>query len=338
MEYRPFGQTGLDVSAIGFGCWEMGGGYGSIEDSEIVAAVNRAIDLGINCFDTAQGYGMGTSERLLARALGSRRKDVIVVTKFGINYDHGNGRDSSKQMVHKAIEQSLEMLNTDYVDVYLVHWPDRNTPFEETMGALEEIVQEGKCRFVGLSNFTPAEISTCNSARRVDVLQYGCNMFDRRMSKWVFPYAEEQNIGVMTYGSLAYGLLAGAFTEETAFGEGDWRRNGGGGFSLRLFAPEVFKRNVQAVNEVKAIADRMGKSLPHLALNWVLSHKAVSTALVGARKPSEVEDNMNALGWELGDDVKREIDRVFANYEIDTAPGKWVERNKKFGEVDPMSW
>ena len=133
MEYREFGQTGLKVSAIGFGCWELGGGYGSIDDAEVVAAVNRAIDLGINCFDTAQGYGSGASERLLARALGPRRKDVILVTKFGIGYEQG--RDSSKEMVHRAIEQSLEMLNTDYVDVYLVHWPDRDTPFEETMGA-----------------------------------------------------------------------------------------------------------------------------------------------------------------------------------------------------------
>ena len=109
MEYRPFGQTGLDVSAIGFGCWEMGGTYGAIDESDIIDAVNRGMDLGINCFDTAQGYGMGTSERLLARALGSRRKDVILVTKFGIGYEHG--RDSSKEMVHKAVEQSLEMLN-----------------------------------------------------------------------------------------------------------------------------------------------------------------------------------------------------------------------------------
>ena len=144
MEYRPFGQTGIDVSAIGFGCWEMAGSYGAIDESDIVAAVNRAIDLGINCFDTAQGYVNGASERLLARALGNRRNEIILVTKFGIGYEHG--RDSSKEMVHKAIDQSLEMLNTDYIDVYLVHWPDRDTPFDETMGALEEIVQAGKVR------------------------------------------------------------------------------------------------------------------------------------------------------------------------------------------------
>ena len=328
MEYRPFGQTGLQVSAIGFGCWEMGGGYGSIKESEVIKAIHRALDLGINCFDTAEGYGKGKSEALLAKALGDRRKDVIVVTKFGVSYgdDRLKGRDSRRSMVHAAIDRSLKALNTDYVDVYLVHWPDRTTPFDETMQALEEIVQQGKVRHVGLSNFTPDEIKTCMAMRRVEVLQYSCNLFDRRMAKWIFPYAEENGIGVMTYGSLAYGLLAGAFTEETTFEEGDWRRTGGWDMSLRLFMPEVFNRNVQAVNELKAIAERLGKKLPHLALNWVFSNPAVSVSLVGARHPSEVEDNMGAVGWQLTDDVRAEIDQVFAEYEIDTAPNKWVEQ------------
>ena len=331
MEYRPYGQTGLQVSAIGFGCWEMGGGYGSIEETQVIAAIHRAIDLGINCFDTAEGYGMGKSEALLAKALGDRRKDVIVVTKFGINYknDRLKGRDSRRSMVYAAIDRSLQALNTDYVDVYLVHWPDRATPFDETMQALDEIVQQGKVRYIGLSNFTLDEIKACMAVRRVDVLQYGCNLFDRRMAKWIFPYALENGISVMTYGSLAYGLLTGAFTEETTFEEGDWRRNGGSNMSLKLFAPDVFKRNVRAVNDLKAIAERLGKKLPHLALNWVLSHPAVSVSLVGARRPSEVEDNMGAMGWELTDEVKAEVDAIFAEYEIDTAPNKWVELIEK---------
>ncbi len=161
--------------------------------------------------------------------------------------------------------------------------------------------------------------------RRVDVLQYGCHLFDRRMAKWIFPYGQEQRIGVMTYGSLAFGLLSGAFTEETTFEEDDWRRKGGTNMSLKLFMPEVFKRNVQAVNELKTIAERLGKKLPHLALNWVFSQPAVSISLVGARHVSEVEDNMGAVGWKLTDDVKAEINRVFAEYEIDMAPNKWVE-------------
>ena len=328
MEYKAFGQTGMQVSAIGFGCWEMGGGYGSIEETEVIEAIHRALDLGINCFDTAEAYGMGKSEELLARALGNRCKDVIIVSKFGINYDNDRlkKRDSRRAMAHAAINRRLKALNTDYVDVYLVHWPDRTTPFDETMEALEEIVQQGKARFVGLSNFTRDEIQTCTETRRVDVIQYACNLFDRRMAKWIFPYAQDNGIGVMTYGSLAYGMLAGAFAEETTFEEDDWRRRGGSNMSLKLFLPGIFQRNVQAVNQLKEIAEGLGKKLPHLALNWVISNPAVSVSLVGARRASEVEDNMGAVGWKLTDDVKAEIDRVFAEYEIDTAPNKWTEQ------------
>ena len=162
MELRPFGQTGLDVSAIGFGCWEVGGGYGDIEEAEFDRAVDRALDLGINCFDTAEGYGMGASEQALGQALGSRRDEAIIVTKFGMNYrDKPNFRDSSRERVVASIDKSLKNLGTDYVDVYIVHWPDRQTPFEETMGALDDLVQDGKVRFVGLSNFKLEEIEAC---------------------------------------------------------------------------------------------------------------------------------------------------------------------------------
>ena len=128
MELRPFGQTGIQISAVGFGCWEIGGGYGSIEESEFIKAVNRALDLGINCFDTAEAYGFGASEKSLAKALGSRRKEAVITTKFGIGYpDAPNYRDSTRKRVVESIDKSLKALNTDYVDVYLIHWPDRAT-------------------------------------------------------------------------------------------------------------------------------------------------------------------------------------------------------------------
>ena len=145
MEYRAFGRTGLDVSAIGFGCWEIGGGYGHFDESDVVKAVHRALDLGINLFDTAEGYGFGQSEEILGRALGTRRDEAIVVTKFGILQDDGKWyRDSSRESALAAIDRSLKALGTDYVDVYLIHWPDKDVPLEESMGALEEIVQAGK--------------------------------------------------------------------------------------------------------------------------------------------------------------------------------------------------
>ena len=331
MEYRPFGQTGLDVSVIGFGCWEIGGGYGSIEVDDFNKAVDRALDLGINCFDTAEGYGMGASERALGEALGRRREEAIVVSKFGMNYrDKPNLRDSSRERVLASIDKTLKNLGTDWVDVYLVHWPDRNTPFEETMNALEDVVRDGKVRFVGLSNFKASEIDACMQTRRIDVVQYGYHLFDRRMQREVFPYCAEHGIGVMAYGSLAFGLLSGTFTEETTFGADDWRsRAGGNMMGMRLFdalfGAETFPRNLQAVEELKGIAARYGRSLPQLALRWGTSNPVVSTALVGCRNVTEVEDNVGAVGWTLSDDELAEIDAIFANHGVDPVPDYWIE-------------
>src|SRR3984957_12789147 len=277
MEYRQFGQTDIKISAIGFGCWEIGGGYGSIEETEFVKAINRALDIGFNSFDTAEAYGMGASEKPLAKALGSRRKEAVITTKVGVGYPKAtNYRDSSRQRVMESIEKSLKALNTDYVDVYLIHWPDRSIPFEEPMRALDDLVQQGKARAVGLSNFKLSEIETCMKARRVDVVQYCWNMFDRRMQKEIFPYCREHNIGVMAYGSLAYGMLTGTLTEEMAFEKNDWRSKRGQLANLNLFqhlfGPDHYLKNLRAVEELKSMAKRHGKSLPQFALRWTLSN------------------------------------------------------------------
>jgi myo-inositol catabolism protein IolS len=330
MEHRPFGRTGLDVSAIGFGCWEVGGGYGDVEEAAFARAVDRALDLGINCFDTAEGYGMGASERALGQALGRRRDEAVIVTKFGMNYrDKPSLRDSSRERAHASIDKSLKNLGTDWIDVYLVHWPDRETPFEETMGALEEIVRDGKVRHVGLSNFKLEEIEACRRVFRVDVVQYGWNMFDRRMEREILPYCEEQGIGFMAYGSLCFGLLAGTFTEDMEFGEGDWRARQGKMGSIKmfenLFGAEAFPRNIRAVEELKGIAARYGKSLPQLALRWAISHPAISTALVGCRNVAEVEDNVGAVGWSISDDDLAEIDAIFERHGVEHTPEFWIE-------------
>lgn len=330
MEYRPFGQTGLQVSAIGFGCWEIGGTYGAVDEAEYTPAVQRAIDLGINCFDTAEAYGFGVSERALARALGARRREVIVVTKFGVGYqDAPNGRDSSPARLMASIEQSLRNLNTDYVDVYLIHWPDVRTPFEETMRALEDIVQQGKARFVGVSNFRRDAIERCMQTRRVDVAQYCWNMFDRRMSAEVYPYCQAQQIGVMAYGSLAYGMLTGAFSPGMQFADNDWRSRRGrmGAINLfqHLFGPEHFARNLQVVEDVKAMASEYGKTLPQFGLRWTVSNPAISVALVGCRTPREVEDNVGALGWSISEADMAEIDAIFARHGVATSPSYWIE-------------
>jgi myo-inositol catabolism protein IolS len=330
MEYRQFGQTGINISAIGFGCWEIGGGYGSIEETEFVKAINRALDIGINSFDTAEAYGMGASEKSLAKALGSRRKEAVITTKFGVGYPgFANFRDSSRKRVMESIEKSLTALNTDYVDVYLIHWPDRAIPFEEPMRALDDLVKQGKVKAVGLSNFTLDEIKTSMAARRVDVVQYCWNMFDRRMAKEIFPYCQENKIGVMAYGSLAYGMLTGTLSEEKAFEKGDWRAKRGnlGNLNLfqHLFGPEHFLKNLRAVEDLKGVAKRYGKSLPQLSLRWTTSNPVVSTALVGCRSAGEVDDNVGALGWTISDADMKEIDAIFARHGAVTTPEVWLE-------------
>jgi aryl-alcohol dehydrogenase-like predicted oxidoreductase len=342
MEYRQFGQTALQVSAIGFGCWEIGGTYGKIDEAQFQQAVHRAIDLGINCFDTAEAYGLGVSEQALARALGERRKDVYIATKFGVGYEEApNRRDSSRQRVMASIEKSLRNLQTDYVDVYLVHWPDVNTPFEETMRALDDIVQQGKARYIGVSNFRLVQLEACMRVRRVDVVQYAWNMFDRRMQAEIFPYCAAQQIGVMAYGSLAYGLLTGTFHADMQFDENDWRSRGGqmGVLNLfrTLFGPEYFPRNLRAVEELKTLAAEYQKTLPQLALRWTLSHPAISVALVGCRQPSEVEENLGALGWSISEADMAAIDTIFAQHNVVTMPPGWLEGDERPGKEDGIA-
>lgn len=332
MEYRPFGKTGMQVSAIGFGCWEIGGGYGSIEEEQFIQAINRALDLGVNCFDTAEAYGFGASEKSLAKALGARRKDAVIVTKFGIGYKEApNFRDSGRARAMASIEKSLQNLNTDYVDVYMVHWPDVNTPLDETLRALDDIVKQGKARAVGISNFRLEQMKTSMKTRRVDVAQYCWNIFDQRMEKEIFPYCKEQTIGVMAYGSLAYGLLTGAFSESTDFGSDDWRARRGrmGAINLfqHLFGPEYFPKNLKVVEDLKALAAKYGKTLPQFALRWTLSNPVVSTALVGCRNVNEVNDNLGALGWSISDADMKAIDASFARHGVDPKPDVWLERD-----------
>ena len=255
-----------------------------------------------------------------------------MVTKFGVGYKEApNFRDSSRQRVTASIDQSLQNLNTDYVDVYMVHWPDVNTPFEETMRALDDLVQQGKVRAVGISNFRLSQIEESMRTRRVDVAQYCWNLFDRRMQKEIYPYCRDQNIGVMAYGSLAYGLLTGTFTEDMDFGTDDWRARRGrmGGINLfqHLFGPDYFPRNLRAVEELKAMAARYGKSLPQFALRWTLSNPIISTALVGCRNITEVEENVGALGWSISTADMKEIDAIFARHGVDPVPDVWLERD-----------
>ncbi|MFL5255325.1 MAG: aldo/keto reductase [Rhodopila sp.] len=330
MEYRPFGRTDLKVSAIGFGCWEISGTYGPIDAIQFESAVHSALDAGITCFDTAEAYGMGISEQALGKALGRRRDGICLVTKVGVGYPEApNRRDSSRARIMASIDQSLRALNTDHVDVYLIHWPDLNTPFDETFRALDDVVRQGKARYIGVSNFRPAQLEACMKLRRIDVVQYGWNMFDRRMQHEIFPWCIANGIGVMAYGSLAYGMLTGTFHAGMDFDEADWRSKRGtlGGLNLfrTMFGPDHFGRNLRAVEELAPIAARYGKTLPQFALRWTLSNPAISTGLVGFRNPEEVTENLGALGFAISQQDMAEVDAIFARNGVITEPPGWLE-------------
>jgi hypothetical protein len=227
------------------------------------------------------------------------------------------------------IDKILKRLCTDHVDIYLVHLPDPNTPLEETMAALDEIERQGKVRYVGVSNFRLSQIEEAMRLRPVDVVQYAWNMFDRRMLAEIFPYCAAQQIAVMAYGSLAYGMLSGTFHAGMQFEESDWRSKGGmlGSLNLfrTLFGSEHFLPNLAAVEGLKPLAAKYGKILPQLALRWTLSNPVIGTALVGFRTSLEVAENLGALGWEISNADMAEIDAVLARHGAVTVPSGWLE-------------
>jgi aryl-alcohol dehydrogenase-like predicted oxidoreductase len=316
MRYRPFGRTGLQVSVVGFGCWPMAGDrYGAIEDDEAVKAIHRALERGVNCVDTAPAYGAGHSEEVVGRALEGRRRDVILVTKCGVKAPPpgqlGPVRDASRANILREVDASMKRLRTDWVDVLLVHWPDAGTPFEETMRGLEEVVTTGRARFVGVSNFTGAMMAECMRTRRIDVLQVGYHMLDRRQEEETFPYCLTHGIGVMGYGSLGHGLLTGAFTAATTFDPArDWRGHGVA-FGQPIFRGDNFSTNLGVIERLRReVAGPRGVPLSQIALAWVLGHPAMSTALVGARTPAEVDANDAGAELDLSSGERAAIDAI----------------------------
>lgn len=326
MQHRNLGNTGLSVSAIGFGCWEMGNPeYGSSDDNEMVAAVNRAIDLGVTLFDTAPNYGFGGSEEVLGRALGTRRKDIVLVSKVGITWDpvtHTTKFDGRYSTIKRINEESLRRLDTDHLDLVLMHWPDPETPIEETMRALEELRTEGKALHVGVSNFSAYELREARKYAPICANEVGYNLFDRRWEREMFPTAQELGVGIMAYGPMAHGLLTGTMPRQNAFDERDWRRQGNI-FGQRLFGPNL-DQNLDVVDKLLTVADRIGTSLPLLALAWVLRNPAVSVALAGCRTRREIEENVRALSVTLDTEVLAEIDQIMkgAAGQTDVVPGR----------------
>jgi aryl-alcohol dehydrogenase-like predicted oxidoreductase len=321
MEQRRFGDSDLTCSVLGFGTWEMGATqYGKIDANEASRAVMEAIERGITLFDTAEAYGPFRSEELLGKALGPRRKNVVLVTKVGFDYDadgNGLGRRSTYEHIIARAEGCLRRLGTDWIDLLLIHWPDHDTPYDEPIRAMEQLRADGKIRYYGVSNFAPAMIDACEKAGHLTANQVGYHMFDRRVERAVLPYCQAHGIGFMAYGTLGFGLLTGAFTPETTFVSWDWRSEGSA-FGLPLFEGENFLKELEVVERLKELAASEGKSVAQLAISWVLSHPAVTVALVGMRNTRELEENVAAVDWKLTAEDKAKVDRIFAEEDVPT--------------------
>ena len=315
MRRRRLGSRGPELSAVGFGAWEAGGGseWGrSPPEEQVLEAIRTVFETGIDWIDTAEVYGRGRSEELVARAIAGRRDEVMIATKVAPRPE-GSGFRAAQ--VRSACEGSLRRLGTDRVDLYQLHWPDeRGVPVEETWGEMAALMDDGLVRSIGVSNFDRALIERCEAIRHVDSLQQEFSMLrleDRDLIRW----CGEQGTGVLSYGPLAYGLLTGAITSETRFDDGDFR--GGEEEGGSLFAPGNREHNLSLVEGLRTIADRLGITLAQLALAWNVAQPGVTSAIAGTRSPDHVRSNAAAGDIVLDEPTLVELEAVLSR----TAPG-----------------
>ena len=314
MRKRMFGNSGLETSVIGYGGWPMGRGmYGDFDDDEAIAAARAAHDNGVTLFDTAAVYGWGYGETLMGKALKGFREDVILVTKGAREWVRDNPdrrsatvSDSDPVRLRASIDESLKRLQTDYIDLFLIHWPDKDRPFSEPMEVLEEAKKSGKVRHSGVSNFSVAMMAECRETSPIVTNQIGYHIFDRRPEAEVMPFVKENGMGIMAYGSLSHGLLTGTWGADKTFGNDDWR-GGGANFGISSWGPENIAANVAVVEKLKVIAADHGKTIPQLAIAWVLANESVSVALAGSVTPAEATENIGG-DWDMSAEIKSEID------------------------------
>jgi aryl-alcohol dehydrogenase-like predicted oxidoreductase len=306
VERRRLGSHGPEISVVGYGAWGAGGEMwgDEVPSDRVRDAMRAAIEAGVNWIDTAEAYGDGRSEILAGDVVRDHRDGVLIFTKVA---PFASG--TRPEEIHKAIRGSLERLGVDAIDLYQIHWPDEErVPVEETWGAMAECVDEGLARAIGVSNFDRGLVERCMAIRHVDSVQNECSLLapeDPAFLRWL----DEEGVGFLAYGPLAYGLLTGAVTEETRFSENDWRSGERWqlGYYERLFAPGAFDRNLAAVDRLRTIAEREGIPLATLALRALLSSDGVTAAIAGSRNPEHAGANAEAGDGLLAPETVEEI-------------------------------
>jgi len=309
MNKRELGKSGIQLTEIGLGTWAIGGpwewGWGPQNDRESLEAIEKALELGMNWLDTSPSYGLGHSEAIVAQAIRKSREDVFLATKCGLVWDEtgkvtNNNRPES---IFRELEDSLRRLQTDYIDLYQIHWPDAHTPVESSWEAIIRLKEQSKVKYIGVSNFNVKLLEKCESIGHVDSLQPPYSLLDRRIETVILPWCLKNKTGVIAYSPIQNGLLSGKF-DRSRLAPDDWRH------TSPYFKEPAFTKNLEFTEKLKPIAERYQKSVLHLAVAWVLMHPAVTAAIVGARRASQVDEIVGGCDWRLSDEDMTEIEAL----------------------------
>lgn len=304
---RPLGNSDLQITAIGFGAWAIGGGdwkfsWGPQDDNESIGAIQHALDLGINWIDTAAIYGLGHSEKVVARALKGRLKKPYIFTKCSLLWDENTnanrqevGHSLKRDSIRKELENSLRRLQVDTIDLYQIHWPNPEEEVEEGWETLARLKEEGKVRWIGVSNFSVAQLERITKIAPITSLQPPYSMLNRHVEEEILPYCRQHNIGVINYSPMLSGMLTGAMSKErmAKLPPDDWRRN-----NVRFQEPHL-SRNLRVADLLKEIGKPHGRTAGEVAIAWTLRNPAITAAIVGARSARQVDGVIGALDFRL---------------------------------------
>jgi myo-inositol catabolism protein IolS len=309
VDYRQLGNTALQVSTIALGCWAFAGdaNWGAQDDSASLATVRAALDLGINLFDTAEAYGAGRSEAVLGAALRGRRQQAIIATKA--SPDH-----LASPLLEQACERSLVNLQTDYIDLYQVHWPSRTVPMGETVATLERLRQQGKIRFVGVCNYGPRDLAELQAKGRAESNQLPYSLLWRAIEHEILPRCVASHMGLLAYMPLMQGLLTGKFAtaDDVPTSRARTRHFSSARPDTRHGEPGCEAETFSAIERIRGISARLGQHMGNVSLAWVLQQPGVTSALVGARRPEQVLENAQAVGLRLPAEALAELSQATA--------------------------
>lgn len=309
-ELRQLGRTDIHVTPVALGCWPIAGMTSlDVNDADSLATIAACFDIGVNFIDTAYCYGLhGESERLIAQALGARRDEMVIATKCGIHWgsDGVQVKDGRPETLRRQCEESLRRLRTDRVELLYLHAPDPQTPVAESAGELRRLMEQGKTRSVGVSNFTLDQLQAFHAVCPISAFQPPYNMLQRQIEADTLPWCRANGVSTMVYWPLMKGLLAGKLARDHVFAAGDGRAK------YPMFQGEEWRKNQDFLDDLRQVASASGHTLTELVINWTVHQPGITVALCGAKRPEQIRESARALGWKLMDAEFAQIDAALA--------------------------